>query len=130
MQYGLDEKADAFCARLTGAKSIRCCAGIHRTDPSCGECAFCFTDARGFMAYRAGRNIDCVQYFESLNACFVEAHACIVENRETGRMSQRQMRRADSAVRTCHDDLTAHFVGHCADAVDDERSHSQSMSFS
>ena len=82
------------------------------------------------MAYRAGSYTGCVQYFEPLNACIVETHTCVVENRETGRMSQRQMRRADAAVRTCHDDLPAHFVGHCADAVDDESSHFQSMSFS
>ena len=71
-----------------------------------------------------------VQYLKPLNACIVEAHTCIVEDSEAGRMSQRQMRRADAAMRACHDDLTAHFVGDCADAVDDESSHFQPMSFS
>ena len=82
------------------------------------------------MAYRAGSDTGFVQYLKPLNACFVETHTCIIEEGETGRMSQRQMRRADAAVRTCHDDLTSHFVSHCADAVDDESSHFQSMSFS
>ena len=82
------------------------------------------------MAYRAGGDTSCIQYLESFNACFVESHSCVVENRKTGRMSQREMRCADAAVRTGHDDLTAHFVSHCADAVDDESLHFQSMSFS
>ena len=130
MQSGLSEKADSFFARLSDANSGLSGERIHRADSSGAEGAFCFADARRFVAYRAGRNTGCVQYFESLNACIVETHACIVEDGETGRMRQREMRRADAAVRACHDDLTAHFVGHCADAVDDESSHFQSMSFS
>ena len=130
MQNGLSEKADGLCARLSDANSGLSGERIHRADSSGAEGAFCFADARGFMAYRAGGNTGCVQYFESLNACIVETHACIVEDGEAGRMSQRQMRRADAAVRPCHDDLAAQFNGHCADAVDDESSHFQSMSFS
>ena len=130
MQNGLSEKADSFFARLSDANSGLSGERIRRADSSGAEGAFCFADARGFMAHRAGRNTGCVQHFEPLDACIVETHTCVVENRETGRMRQRQMRRAEAAVRSCYDDLTAHFVGHCADAVDDERSHFQSMSFS
>ena len=111
MQNGLSEKADGLCARLSDANSGLSGERIRRADSSGGECALCFADARGFMAHRAGSYTGCVQYFEPLNACFVETHTCVVEDGETGRMSQRQMRRADAAVGTCHDDLTAHFVG-------------------
>ena len=89
----------------------------------------CFADARRFVAYRAGSDTGFVQYLKPLDARMVETHTCIIEEGETRRMSQREMRRADADVRTCHDDLTAHFVSHCADAVNDKGSHFQSKFF-
>ena len=62
MQSGLSENADGLCARLSDANSGLSGERIHRADSSGAEGAFCFADARRFVAYRAGSYPGRIQY--------------------------------------------------------------------
>ena len=93
------------------------------TDDACRQGAGCLADTRADVAHRARGDASSLQDFESCDSRIVEANASVVEDHERGWMRQCEMRCTSAAVRTGHNDLTAHFLSHGADAVDDKSSH-------